>query len=145
VCHVAWLLCVYVRGSRCVCVCACVCVYVWWHNAPSYVCYVTWLLHMCAMWHDSCVLCQSYEGPELYHITRVTFVSCHTYQWVMAHIWRSHVIYYRAHIRRSHVTWHTYEGQSYEGPELYDITRETFTDHITLLHMKDAAHTSHVT
>jgi len=70
-------------------------------GAAEWLC-VTWLI---VMWHDSERLC---------HTIWMRRVACHTYEWVMSHIWMSHVAHRNgschtyesvmSHIGRRHVT-----------------------------------------
>jgi len=74
-----------------------------WHD--SCIC-VTWLIYKCDMshwfvWHDS-------YAAHNYRVAMVmSHISCHTYEWVMSHIWMSHVTNMNesCHIFLSNV-WH---------------------------------------
>jgi hypothetical protein len=53
-----------------------------WTTRDSFIC-VTWLVHMRDMSHDTTHICMS-------HVTHMN-ESCHTYEWVISHIWMRYV------------------------------------------------------
>ena len=129
-----WLIHMWGMSPSCLSHNACICV-TWlihiWNMTHSYVGHdsctcVPWLIHMCDMthscaWHDSsmCVTelsCHTYEWVMLYIYRRTFSLTCPPiwYEWVMSHIWMSHVTHMNeschtrewvmSHIRMSHVT-----------------------------------------
>jgi len=99
-----------------------------WHDSfhvwrDSFMC-VTWLIHMCNkthsnVWHDLFICtnesCHTYEvhtrARGKWKIEAV-YISCqayHTYEWVMSHIWMSHVTHGMSHVTHIDASCHTYE------------------------------------
>jgi len=66
-----------------------------WHD--SFTC-VTWLIRMCDMthsyvWHDSFICLWLWYWPTFQWGHEHMNETCHTYEWIMSHMWRSHVTY----------------------------------------------------
>jgi len=87
-----------------------------WHD--SFVC-VTWLNHMCDMTPSYVTLLWLYS---LMCVAWRMLESCHTYEWVMSHIWVGHV----THMNES---CHTYEW----------VMSHIWVGHVT--HMNESCHT----
>ena len=128
--RVTWLI--YVCDMTHLCV---------WHDS-FFIC-VTWLIHMCDMthsyvWHDS-FICVT----RLIHTSRIKCLE-YKYEWVMSHIWRSHVTHMNEachtyawamlHVWMSHVTHMNESCPTYEG-----VMSHIWRSHVT--HMNESCHT----
>jgi len=93
------------------------------HGTHDNVFPVLWLIHMCAMTHlhvchDTFICVPCARKCAILSVSRsLRAQSCHTYEWIMSHIWMGHVTAHEsflAHIWMRHVThmnasWCTYE------------------------------------